>query len=708
MQPPILNPAPRVGPYEAWIFGEVGAPYEGAPIAFDPIIACLGEVPGTMTDPQAMAAALALGAPGLSRLGKLTAFRPPTLWPEAFATPGGSGAHILPGLALFKTPIALMTRSVAPGAGDLFADEAAPPPPTPEYGYRLNAPVARPSYDAAFVDAPATLAPDPATKAWVDAHAPGLTGAPLVVVAVIDDGLPFAHPHLRGADGAPRVECCWLQGADAGLGAQAGRVLFGRELRRDDIAALAAAHGGDETSLYAQAGALSVGDGRWSPLAHAATHGAMALDLAAGYRLGSGATPQGADDFDRARVIGVSLPPAAVIDTTGFGLEAYILSAFHYVFRRADEIAAAYGLTRAQVPLIVNFSFGVSGGPHDGQDRLEEAIAHLVARRQALGAAVTVAMPSGNEFLAALHGELRAADATSGEATARWRTQPCDRTANYLEIWSPPSQKGAEAAGQPARLRLWPPGATAPLVFDFPKLLPAPPQITAPCAILPLEIGGRAVGQVSLDLFRGYRWRVMVILAPSETREPELATAPAGLWTVGVDVSRLGPDDVIACRIQRDNAARHPWQGGRQSWFDDPRDRTFDAAGAPAQDDAAAVFVRRFGTLNGFATHDGALVVAGCDAATGKPALYNSAGPPGQAPGGKNAVATAAPSDDSPALRGQSAAGPRAASVGRWIGVSAAAPQIARRAALARLDGRPFGPANPSAPASTRLGTPYA
>lgn len=701
---PTLNASPRTGPYEAWIFGQTGAAYEAAALEIDPIVACLGEVDGALTDPRAMEAAMAQGAPAIATLGRLRTIKTPTLWREAFATPGACGAHILPGLALFASPRAeLSQRLDRDGLGGAMGELATP---TPEYGFRLNTPLPRAGYDVAFVDAPATLVPDPATKEWVDARPADFPGKPLAIVAVIDDGLAFAHPHLRGADGAPRVECCWLQGAPAGVGAQAGRVLFGRELLRGDIAALSGAYGADEAGLYAQAGGAPVGSGRWSPLAHAATHGAMALDIAAGFRHAAGAS-ESAANLDRVRVVGVELPPAAVIDTTGFGLEAYILAAFHYVFRRADEIAAAYGLTRAQVPLIVNFSFGVSGGPHDGKDRLEEALAHLVERREALGGPTTVTMPAGNEFLAALHGELRAADADGdGDAKIRWRTQPCDRTSSYLEIWSPPCAKGAEAAQQPKFLRLRPPGATAPLTFVFPALLPAPPSIAAPCALFDLSIAGRVVGQISLDLFRGYRWRAMVILAPSESRDPALPTAPAGLWTVGVDVSTLGADQVVDCRIQRDNAGRHPWQGGRQSRFDDPRDRSFDATGAPAQDDAGAAFARRFGTLNGFATHDRALVVAGVDAATGKPALYSSAGSGAPTASGGGCVATAAASDDSPALRGQRAAGSRAASVGRWIGVSAAAPRVARRAAIAWLDGHALHPVA-GVIAHPRLGAPY-
>jgi hypothetical protein len=687
--------APRTGPYEAWVFGPVGSLYAGAAPQGDPILACLGEVRAGVSEPAAMAAVLAQGHLAVPRLGRLADFRLPTLWRAAFASPGPSGAHILPGLALFEPAGPSGPQPPAHAAG-AAPDGAATP--QPDYGYRLNAPLRRASHDPAFADVDAALTPDPPTRSRIEARDPDAAGAPLVVVAVIDDGLAFAHPRLTAADGAPRVECCWLQGADAGAGAQAGRVLFGREWRRAEIADLAARHPRRGASLYEEAGSLALGSGRWSPLALGATHGAMTLDLAAGAARGAGS----ADDL---RVIGVDLPPAEVIDTTGFGLAAYVLAAFHYVFRRADEIAAAYGLTRADVPLVVNLSFGVSGGPQDGKSRLEEALAHMIAARRALGGETMVTMPSGNHFLAGLHGELRGAEAQGGWAKARWRVQPCDRTPNYLEIWRPACAREDAAAGRPARLRVEPPGFP-PVEFALPALAPTP-QTSAPLWVENLVVGGKIVGQVSLDLFRGYRWRVMVILAPSQTRAAGLAVAPAGLWTVGVDVDGLG-DGVIHCRIQRDNAMRHPWQGGLQSWFDDPRDRAFDATGKPAQDDTGAAFVRRFGSFNGLAAFDGALVVAGSDAATGRPAPYSCAGPLGLSPHLPGAVDTAMPSDDSPALAGRRAMGVGPAAASRWIGVSAAAPQFARRAAFAFLAGTPLAPVLPAPQNAERLGVPYA
>ncbi|MGR6130526.1 hypothetical protein, partial [Paenibacillus sp. SER-28] len=64
-------------------------------------------------------------------------------------------------------------------------------------------------------------------------------------------------------------------------------------------------------------------------------------------------------------------------------------------------------------------------------------------------------------------------------------------------------------------------------------------------------------------------------------------------------------------RIQRDDdPSDHP-RGARQSYFDDPRDEPFGTDGALAKIDTLSASTRRFGTLNGLATHDRVTVVGG-------------------------------------------------------------------------------------------------
>lgn len=697
---------PSVGPYENWIFGPVGSLYAGPDGQGFSEVACLAEMSTGFSTADAIEQALNAAAPTALPDGRLlTGFRVPSLWEPAFAQAGPSGAHIAPAVAMVEAgPAARLSTMSA----TLAAEDAPPPPPRPEYGYRLNAPLRPGAFDPGFVDAQATLAPAPAVAAKVAAHAG--PGVPLVILAVIEDGLGFAHPHLRGADGAARVEAAWLQGARKAEGAGAGRVLFGREWRREEIEALAEGHRGDPAGLYAQAGSLETGSGRWSPMRHAATHGSIVLDIAAGHRHGAGAPRRpvpAAGDLDAVRIVAVELPPAAAIDMTGFGVEAFALSAFHFIFRRADDVARAYGLDPDTVPLVINFSFGGVAGPQDGQDRFEEAVERMILARRARGAPTVLAMPSGNSFLAGLNGRVGPSDLVAGRAQAVWRVQPNDPTSSYLEIWYPawrtppgPGVAGvATAQPRSVQIRL-PDGRAAPTVV-FPILPQSPPTGGAAQAFDDLVVDGAIVGQVALDRFRGYRWRITVMLAPTETRPASLPAAPAGLWTIRADARPVagGPSPIVF-RIHRDERVQNPWIGGRQSRFDDPRDRGYGVNGAPEQSDAGAVFARRFGALNGFATHGAVHVVAGRDATTGAPAPYSSAGemrarPPDAAT--RAFVATSAPADDAPALRGQRGAGLGGCAVARLVGVSAAAPHLARAVAIAWLDGTPPPPAAPPA-----------
>ncbi len=67
------------------------------------------------------------------------------------------------------------------------------------------------------------------------------------------------------------------------------------------------------------------------------THGSHVLLAAAGK--GNDMSPS---QTDLMRVIGVQLPPAVTLDTTGFGKDAFILNALDYIYLCAEEIAEAY------------------------------------------------------------------------------------------------------------------------------------------------------------------------------------------------------------------------------------------------------------------------------------------------------------------------------------------------------------------------------
>jgi hypothetical protein len=503
-----------------------------------------------------------------------------------------------------------------------------------------------------------------------------MEGREPVVVAVIDDGIPFAHHNLRDSAGKTRVEFCWLQSARAEPG---GNVLFGREFTSARIDDLIGRFGADEDILYREAGSIRTDAELPSALGRHASHGAHVLDLAAGMNGMSGSDPSAMDDV---RIIAVELPNTLTWDTSGFGKDACMLAAFHYIFDRADIIMKRYGVQT--LPLIVNFSYGFSGGPHDGTSQLEAAIDELVRARRQKHPTLLV-MPSGNMFSDSLHCVVQQGHFKDGRCSIGWRIQPNDRTSSYLELWFPDATDIADFG-----VSVSAPGMRSEHAFEPAFTIDGiePEQMSredAPCVISDLVYAGKVVGQVSVDKHRNLRWRVLIALAPTEPEDSNLPAALAGLWDISVSKKKdvFLPSDGIQCWIQRDTSPQGYETGARQSYFDDPENPLYSDDGTLSQDDADGALVRRFGSLSGLATGASTLVVAGFVASTGKPAIYSSAGALRKsAEGGVGLLGAqvdySAMSDRAPATPGVVAAGTRSGSYAVMNGTSVAAPQVAR------------------------------
>ena len=103
---------------------------------------------------------------------------------------------------------------------------------------------------------------------------------PTAIVAVIDDGIPFAHHAFLDTNDRTRMSHVWLQSAKAD---ERGAVPFGRELMNGNINALRASMGPDENLIYRTAGAI---DPAMPELGHhmrrQATHGSHIAGMCAG------------------------------------------------------------------------------------------------------------------------------------------------------------------------------------------------------------------------------------------------------------------------------------------------------------------------------------------------------------------------------------------------------------------------------------------
>lgn len=538
-----------------------------------------------------------------------------------------------------------------------------------ETGFRLNVPLAKGTLDLQFRQEAVAIKPLPkianATQGELEAR------PKLVIVAVIDDGIAFAHRNFRDAEGHSRIESCWLQSARSD---QSSRVLFGREWLREEIDNLIA-EARDEEEIYSNL-PMSEDDARYgAALRRFSTHGTHVLDIAAGHRHGSidpAWTTAGNDTLDRVRIIAVQLPPAAVADTAGFGKDAYILSAFHHIFERADQIYAAYGVNEAaQQALVVNFSFGSTGGSHNGVGRVERAIDELITMRRRQNKPTYVTMPAGNTFSSALYGEISAdlLKRNTGAYTIPWRVQPNSAAASHLELWF--DQKPVDCT-----LTIKAPGWEKPESLALNDAV----SITFPNADAP-------VGQAVFAEFVDGLWHAVVSLVPTEPEDDALPAAPAGLWQVTLHAKGSAElKTPVCCRIQRSEDPHGYKTGARQSYFDDPSNERFGEKGDLSSQDKPAAFVQRFGSLNTLASGSTIWVVGGFFADTQQPSAVSAAGKPGRPPGSPFVDAGAA-SDDSRHLFGRRAAATLSGSLARVSGTSVAAPYVARRVALQILNG---------------------
>lgn len=557
-----------------------------------------------------------------------------------------------------------------------------------EDGFRASQPMAEQIKEArfrvAFPVSVSAMNDTPQPPIWsadpdlIERIAPGRR---ISIIAVIDDGLPFAHRNFRDITGTrSRVEFCWLQSAVSG--SQNGSVLFGKEYTRHDIEDLMRRFD-DEDALYREAGAFADSEDFAPMLQRHASHGAHVMDIAAGCD-----ADKGEPVTEEIRIIAVQLPSTIAWDTSGFGKDMYMLCAFHYIFERARRIAAGYGLPSLRpgdppaIRLVVNFSYGFSGGRHDGETELEAAIDQLIKARRDREGPTALVLPAGNMFLDRLHAVIEEADFVDDKVQISWRVQPNDRTPNYLELWF-----GARFEATGYHVELYDPHGERVACVEV------SPDTTRLGGDDRRIVGFRAgkssdIGQISADKHRNTRWRVLVVLAPTEPDDDQLPGADAGTWAVVVvrtaQSKRLA--EPIRCWIQRDADPELLRSGSRQSYFDDFRNLRFASDGSPSETDSPCSYVRRYGSLNGLASGATSLIVGGYSGLEtapeadrlAKPAAYSSAGTALAHPWPFRQVDCSSLSDRGALTAGNKAAGTRSGSVSFLRGTSAAAPSVAR------------------------------
>ena len=511
---------------------------------------------------------------------------------------------------------------------------------------------------------------------------------PAVVMGVIDDGIAFAHERFRKiVGGGDRIAGRAIGGCRTGPAAAAvplharvqPDVPYGCELYKSQTDRQSASQfhdrrrhrrgprlpqgPSDRLSKSARRCGCHHQSAAWR-----AAHGTHVMDLACGF--------DPSPPVHNRPIVCVQLPTRVTADERPGDLNSYICKdGITHIVERAQALAPSCGV--ASLPVVINVSYGLTGGParrhgrsrslHRGQDRGMQG----KGLRPSRGPAFRQQLPLAHPW----PGLIRFGG-TDGRCD--WRVLPDDRTASVLEIWLP------RVRAQPSRVTL---------------------KITSPngASMTLLELGTMAkLGTPAGDYAWAY-WALhspsdrswfMVVVQSTAHRDPATPVAqlaPAGIWKVelthtGGLVAALR--DVVHAWIRRDDQVYGFPLRGRQSYLDHADYTRFDHAGRDEQADDPASLVRRESTINSMATGGTAIVMGGYLGKERLPAKYSAAGavplqmppppPPDLTPRWPDAMAV---SEDSRVHAGVLAAGSYSGSVIAMGGTSVAAPQIARMVA---------------------------
>lgn len=536
-----------------------------------------------------------------------------------------------------------------------------------------------------------------------------------VIIGVIDDGINVAHERFVDQYNRARVDYAWHQD---GVARSPSRVLFGREVTRPEIDAMRAKYDTEEEVLRA----LRLVDhvkAEASTLSKSFSHGTFVLDRLAGYSSrpdrygrnenGDDTLPEeneGTDPRDR-RIVSVQLHRRVTEETSGALYTLFAIAGLQYIVDRAWKVAERIvqrenGKIKRRIPLVVNFSYGLAGGPHNGDHLFERFVDQLANTLDDAGddaplGPLIVNMPTGNRHLVKGHAHVRANRNDTQDLEVNWITQPQDKSPNYLEVWIPyPQNPETRPGGQSTTctVTIEPPFSNVaphlPFEFDLTKL-------GAPYGFQLVDEDGGVFARISLDSLdadhqtfskreSGYypsqypKVRLLIALLPTRPVSDGTAHLPPGSWRIRV-VTGLKKDQFIEAWVQRDDSPPLFRRPGRQSYLEHldwtPRRQRIDDLEENVRRLGLEAGLSRYGALNGLATAVNMLRVSGVrhyDA--DKPALYS-----GAAHNGMAFIEIAAPADRSRVVAGLLGTGGRSGSVQVMLGTSVSAPIVGRRLA---------------------------
>lgn len=509
-------------------------------------------------------------------------------------------------------------------------------------------------------------------------------GHPGTFIGVIDDGFPFVSAAGLMQDRSRRVHL-WDQGWESysseaapagpsspdapywqtawGWYTQSGTTkgafegfLYGRELKT--APGSAAAQGDSHAYL----------ESHYFDRAPRHTHGAAVLGLAAPWALRG---PRAAWPDHVSGLALVQLPTRTVDDTSGGSLAMRVLDGLRYILWQ-ERMTRPQGQPRK---VVVNVSYGVQAGPHDGSSMFERALEEMLDANPHL----YVVLPAGNSHLAGGHAR-RLLEKNGDTADFKFFVLPDNASDTHVELWLPPDAK--------VEVYIHPPGMSKPLgpvcagtAKVYSVLDSGAPNRCIDCAaIYPKKVAQSDTKSMLLLCIGATRNDLSTDglgSAPGLDGKPRRAVlATPGLWRLTVKNCQDACVPVDAW-IERDDAGADHSGGNRQAYFPDSAVIRLSPPNATPE-----------GTLNGIATlkHRRAHVV-GATQPDGQMARYSAAGDTGQ--GLPSAVA---PGDWSWAVPGLKTHGFAPGTVTRINGTSAASAVFMRELAREPFERPPVPP----------------
>lgn len=461
------------------------------------------------------------------------------------------------------------------------------------------------------------------------------------LAAVIDDGLPFAHPNLLRVDGgaiAPRFDSIWDQrDGPRGTPWTTTGLFFGARLTHNAMQTLIGPTyaGLSEASTY-RAARYPAQDGR-------TPHGCGVTHLLAGREVAL------RDGFRRdftgwlaVPIIGVQLPRPALGDTAGAWLGFYALAALRYAVDEARRIAGQF-----HWHMVVNLSYGSLAGPHDGSSMFECGVDELVSWAREKEQVLEVVMASGNSGNLPIHAQSTVAPKGSG--AFRCIVPPDNPRECQVELWLPGTDEDG-ASLDPARVSatVTPPGGVPLNVVCGSAHLLRESAASAPCAGV---VFARSVAQ-------GLRGTMVTLLVRPTVCDGQEDRARSGVWKLDVHNAHDRAVTVHA-RVERNDLVGRTRRAQQVRLESDP---------------AGSSFISQDGTLSHCAHGAEVLVAGAVQQDTGTISDYTGRGwangrvrPDWYAPGGMNA-----------ALRGVLVPGLLAGQSTRMAGTSIAAAWVSR------------------------------